>query len=40
MHERWGERLQADPYFNPNLSLKTAEFALASPPRGRRWWEP
>lgn len=40
MHERWGESLRADPYFNPNLSLERADFAPAHPPRhGRKWWE-
>ena len=40
MYERWGERLQADPYFNPNLSLQRTDFALSYPPRHtRKWWE-
>jgi GT2 family glycosyltransferase len=40
MKERWGQALDADPYFNPNLSLSRADFGLAYPPRhARRWWE-
>jgi O-antigen biosynthesis protein len=40
MYERWGERLQSDPYFNPNLSLERTDFALSYPPRHtRRWWD-
>jgi GT2 family glycosyltransferase len=40
MHERWGGLLNADPYYNPNLSLMRADFGLAYPPRHvRRWWE-
>jgi GT2 family glycosyltransferase len=40
IRERWGELLNADPYFNPNLSLKRPDFGLAYPPRHRRqWWE-
>ncbi len=41
MRERWQGLLDADPYYNPNLSLTRADLALASPPRhARRWWEP
>jgi GT2 family glycosyltransferase len=40
MKERWRDLLNADPYFNPNLSLMRADFGLAYPPRhARRWWE-
>ena len=40
MHDRWGALLQADPYFNLNLSLQRPDFDLAYPPRHpRRWWE-
>lgn len=40
MYDRWGARLQADPYFNLNLSLRSPDFELAYPPRHqRRWWE-
>lgn len=30
---RWGERLQKDPFYNPNLSLHSARFELAFPTR-------
>ena len=33
MRARWGERLLADPHYNPNLTLETEDFALAFPPR-------
>jgi GT2 family glycosyltransferase len=39
MRERWQGLLDADPYYNPNLSLTRADFWPASPPRHtRRWW--
>jgi hypothetical protein len=34
MRKLWGQVLDSDPYYNPNLSLKKA-FNLAFPPRGR-----
>jgi GT2 family glycosyltransferase len=41
IRDRWGDLLDADPYFNPNLSLKRTDFGLAYPPRHRhKWWEP
>lgn len=33
MHERWGDILQADPYYNPNLSLTAEESVLEARPR-------
>lgn len=33
MRETWGESLQFDPAYNPNLSLASADFTLAFPPR-------
>jgi GT2 family glycosyltransferase len=40
LRTRWKEQLDADPYFNPNLSLDRPDFALAYPPRyTARWWE-
>ena len=33
MRARWGDSLDADPAYNPNLSLNTTPFALAFPPR-------
>ena len=37
MRERWGERLDRDPYYNPNLSLEHP-FAVAFPPRTTKPW--
>ena len=40
LKDRWGESLNEDPYFNPNLSLHRPDFSLAYPPHHvRRWWE-
>jgi len=40
LRTRWSDALDADPYFNPNLSLDRPDFALAYPPRyATRWWE-
>ncbi|HEY0183538.1 MAG TPA: glycosyltransferase [Rhodopila sp.] len=33
MRQRWGQKLDSDPYWNPNLSLDRFEIALAFPPR-------
>lgn len=33
MKQRWGDLLERDPYYNPNLSLVTNSFTLAWPPR-------
>ena len=33
MRRMWGEILDADPFFNPNLSLATPYYTLAFPPR-------
>ncbi len=38
--QRWPRQIAADPFFNPNLSLETAEADLAFPPRVRRPWLP
>lgn len=35
MRKRWGALLEMDPYFNPNLSLDSDAFLLATPPRSR-----
>ncbi|HLM59153.1 MAG TPA: hypothetical protein VK422_23815 [Pyrinomonadaceae bacterium] len=35
---RWGEVLLNDPYYNPNLSLERAHFAVAVPPRFKKPW--
>ena len=40
LKDRWGNLLNEDPYFNPNLSLLRTDFQLAYPPRHRRqWWD-
>jgi GT2 family glycosyltransferase len=33
MRDRWGEVLDSDPFFNPNLSLASFQYRLAFPPR-------
>ena len=39
MRDRWQPLLDADPYYNPNLSLMRVDFGLAFPPRHTRpWW--
>jgi glycosyltransferase involved in cell wall biosynthesis len=39
MRRRWGEKLRADPFYNPNLSLDSDRFDLAMPPRRPAPWE-
>jgi GT2 family glycosyltransferase len=40
MRDRWQPLLDADPYYNPNLTLTKEDFGFASPPRhGRPWWQ-
>jgi GT2 family glycosyltransferase len=39
LRTRWKDALDADPYFNPNLSLDRPDFSLAYPPRhAAPWW--
>ncbi|MBV6631911.1 MAG: glycosyltransferase [Alphaproteobacteria bacterium] len=38
MLDRWGDFLEVDPSYNPNLGLESENFALASPPRAYRPW--
>jgi GT2 family glycosyltransferase len=38
MQERWGATLTADPFYNPNLTLDSSDFALAFPPRTVKPW--
>ncbi len=38
MKNRWGETLSTDPYYNPNLTLLTEDFAFAFPPRTAKPW--
>ncbi len=33
MRQRWGDYLQHDPYYNPNLSIQYEDYSLAWPPR-------
>ncbi len=39
MRWRWGAVLMGDPYYNPNLSLESENFALAFPPRAQKPWK-
>ncbi len=39
MNATWGEALQRDPFYNPNLSLGEDLFTLAFPPRLRDPWK-
>ena len=38
MRERWGKLLDADPYYNPNLTLEDESFGLAPRSRARLPW--
>ena len=38
MQSRWKNVLANDPYYNPNLTLLTEDFALAHPPRAVKPW--
>jgi GT2 family glycosyltransferase len=39
MLDTWGDELQHDPAYNPNLSLNGAGFTLAFPPRTTKPWQ-
>ncbi|MGI8819366.1 MAG: glycosyltransferase family 2 protein [Chthoniobacterales bacterium] len=40
MQERWGHLIEADPYYNPNLSIAIDhQFKLAFPPRTEKPWK-
>jgi len=39
MKSKWGDTLQRDPFYNPNLSLDENLFTLAFPPRTTRPWQ-
>jgi len=39
MNSKWGDMLQRDPFYNPNLSLGENLFALAFPPRTIKPWQ-
>ena len=34
--DRWGDRIWADPFYNPNLTDKKDDFSLADKPRGAK----
>lgn len=38
MKKKWGKFLKSDPYYNPNLTLASEDFALAFPPRTEKPW--
>ena len=38
MRQRWGSILDSDPFYNPNLSLKTEAFSLAAKSRAEKPW--
>jgi O-antigen biosynthesis protein len=38
MNKKWGHALEADPFYNPNLSLGEKLFTLAFPPRLSKPW--
>lgn len=38
MKRRWSKLLQNDPYYNPNLTVLTEDFAFAFPPRVEKPW--
>lgn len=38
MKRTWGEELDNDPYYNPNLTIIWEDFSLASPSRARKPW--
>jgi GT2 family glycosyltransferase len=39
MNSKWGDVLQSDPFYNPNLSLGENLFTLAFPPRTIKPWQ-
>lgn len=39
MNSKWGEVLQRDPFYNPNLSLGDNLFTIAFPPRTTKPWQ-
>jgi hypothetical protein len=38
MRARWRNQLQADPFYNPNLTLSDTNYGLAYPPRLQSNW--
>jgi hypothetical protein len=39
MKSKWGDKLQRDPFYNPNLALDENLFTLAFPPRTTKLWQ-
>ncbi len=39
MRQRWGDTLDNDPYYNPNLGLLRGDFTLAFPSRNSKPWQ-
>ena len=39
MQYKWGEMLQDDAFYNPNLNIAVGDFTLAYPPRRRAPWQ-
>ena len=38
MKKRWGETLERDPYYNPNLTILTEDYSFSFPPRVNKPW--
>ena len=38
MRQKWGNLLDIDPFYNPNLNIVSADFSLSFPPRRRPSW--
>lgn len=38
MKQRWGNALNVDPYYNPNLTIQSEDFKFAFPPRITKPW--
>jgi O-antigen biosynthesis protein len=38
MNTKWGHVIANDPYYSPNLTLKSGDFSLAFPPRAPKPW--
>jgi len=39
LKSRWNSLIFHDPYYNPNLTVETEDFSLASPPRVFKPWK-
>jgi len=38
MNTKWGHVIANDPYYSPNLTVKSGDFSLAFPPRAPKPW--